>query len=665
MSLVAEIKVNSRNTIIKKIIVIFVLFWGWYFAYSYFFSESKDTQEKVETKITSVSKWNIKTFIEADWKALLKDELNLDFANDWIIKEIFVKIGDNVKAWDKIATLDNTYLDLAVQKAELALKTAKSNYNLKARWTSLDDIEIAREQLKWEEINLDSSISQTKIDLENALQNQKIMQENLENAKKQTEINLLTAENNLSSSNLDLQTARDNLALTTSQEQEKYLNTQNKVIMEVWQIISDIEKNLFDIDMLLWVSDANKYQNDSFEVYLWAKNTSLKTSAENSYRETLASFNTFYDDWKIYKTNLDYSKLSEKSENLRNTLMLLNKTLNYTLDTLKNSIASSSFSQTTIDSKIDDFSKKLSDSKNNTASFISLVQVMQEAKTAADYKIESAKNIVSSLEQKRKISSWVLDKTKLENELSLSTAKQKLDQANLLLESTKLKNDNLLASQNSKINISKVSLDAKIWVDNLELEPYYTAVLTAQKNLDEAIKKRDDSILYSPIDWKIAKINWNIKESTSSLKEAFAIIINENTFYIDALVEEWDIVKVKNNQEVYISFDAIDNLTLTWKVVYIEDKATIDTNWLVSYRVEIVFENTDKRIKDAMTATVEFVTKEVKDVLIVPVSAVKNISGKPSVILENWEIKKIITWFTDWKSVEVISGLEKWERVRY
>lgn len=665
MSLVNEIKTNSRNSIIKKIIVVLVLLWGGYFSYSYFFSESKDTQEKVETKITSVSKWNIKTFIEADWKALLKDELNLDFANEWIIKEIFVKTGDNVKAWDKIATLDNTYLDIAVQKAELLLKTTKTNYDLKARWTSSGDIEIAREQLKWEEINLYSSISQTKIDLENALQNQKIMQENLENAKKQTEINLLTAENNLSSSSLDLQTALDNLVLTISQEQEKYLNIQNKLVMEVGQIVSDIEKNLFDLDMLLWVSDSNKYQNDSFEIYLWAKNTSLKSSAENSYRETLASFNTFYDDWKIYKTNLDYSKLWEKSENLRNTLMSLNKTLNYTLDTLKNSIASSSFSQTTIDLKIDDFSKKLTDSKNNTANFAALVQAMQEAKTAADYKIELAKNTVSSLEQKLKISSWALDKTKLENELALSTANQKLDQANLLLESTKLKNDNLLSGQNSKINISKVSLDAKIWVDSLELEPYYTAILTAQKNLDEAIKKRNDSILYSPIDWKIAKINWNIKESTSSLKEAFVTIINDKNFYIDSLVEEWDIVKVKNNQEVYISFDAIENLTLTWKVLYIEDKATIDANWLVSYRVEIIFENTDKRIKDAMTATVEFVTKEVKNVLIVPVSAVKNISGKPSVILENSEVKKVITWFTDWKNVEVISGLEKWERLKY
>jgi hypothetical protein len=42
-------------------------------------------------------------------------------------------------------------------------------------------------------------------------------------------------------------------------------------------------------------------------------------------------------------------------------------------------------------------------------------------------------------------------------------------------------------------------LDSKKQVDLLELEPYYTAILTAQKNLEEAVKKKQDAELISPI----------------------------------------------------------------------------------------------------------------------------------------------------------------------
>gem|GEM_PF-4539748 len=33
-------------------------------------------------------------------------------------------------------------------------------------------------------------------------------------------------------------------------------------------MITNLEKNLYDIDVLLGIADTNKYQNDSFEIYL-------------------------------------------------------------------------------------------------------------------------------------------------------------------------------------------------------------------------------------------------------------------------------------------------------------------------------------------------------------------------------------------------------------
>ena len=66
-----------------------------------------------------------------------------------------------------------------------------------------------------------------------------------------------------------------------------------------------------------------------------------------------------------------------------------------------------------------------------------------------------------------------------------------------------------------------------------------------------------------------------------------------------------------------------------------------------------------------MTAFVDFVTAGVRDVLVVPVDAVRNVGGKPSVELLSGEWKPVVTGFTDGKSVEIISGLSVGDKVVY
>gem|GEM_PF-4160293 len=46
----------------------------------------------------------------------------------------------------------------------------------------------------------------------------------------------------------------------------------------------------------------------------------------------------------------------------------------------------------------------------------------------------------------------------------------------------------------------------------------------------------------------------------------------------------------------------------------------------MSYKVEVYFVSNDERIKDGMSSTVEFITKEVKNILLIPVESVKNIA---------------------------------------
>ncbi len=665
MALSDEIKSNNKKSLIKKILIVSIIIGLWYSTYAiYFKSENIDIVK--EEKSFTVKKWDLKTYIEADWKVTLKDNINLDFINPWIIKKIYKKEWDEVKQWDLIAELDTSYLDINIEKAQLSLDIAKSNYELKKRWSTTDEIKLQEELLKSDKSSLDNTKSQTNLDLQNTIDNLKIEEDNFENAKKQVEVNLLTAKNNLKTAEIDLQTSKNNLDSIKKQEEEKSTNYQNNLIMEAWQLITTIEKNLFDLDMLLWVSEENQYYNDAFDDFLWAKNTSIKQNAINSLILAQKSFDDFYTDWKIYKTNPDYTILENKALKLKEVSMLVNKCLNYTTLTLKYSITSySSFPQTTIDNYVNDFTKILSDSKNNLASFTNLIQTINENETSKDYKIDTATTQVSSMEQKLEIAKANYDKAVLENDIYLSQANQKIKQANQVVESTKLKNESLILKWQSDVEISKTMLDSKKQVDSLDLEPFYTAILTAQKNLEEAVKKKQDAQLISSINWKIVNIEGKIWETTNSLKNPFVTIINTKSLFVESFVEESDIIKVKQGQDVYINFDSIEWLTMTGKVIYINEKANIDANSLVTYEVLIAFESSDPRVKDGMSTVIEFITKEIQNVLIIPVQSVKTVNKKPSVKLESSEFKNIITWFTDWKMVEVVSWLKLGDKILY
>lgn len=114
-----------------------------------------------------------------------------------------------------------------------------------------------------------------------------------------------------------------------------------------------------------------------------------------------------------------------------------------------------------------------------------------------------------------------------------------------------------------------------------------------------------------------------------------------------------------------MSFDVLDGLTVTGTVSYVSEKAEIDPNGVASYPADVFFQSSDSRIREGMSSAVEFVTREKKNVIAIPVSAVRSTEGGPVVTLANGEIRKVSTGFTDAKFVEIVSGLTVGDSVLY
>jgi len=148
--------------------------------------------------------------------------------------------------------------------------------------------------------------------------------------------------------------------------------------------------------------------------------------------------------------------------------------------------------------------------------------------------------------------------------------------------------------------------------------------------------------------------------------DPFVVILNNNTLFIEVNIEEADISKLIVGQKAYATFDALDELELEGEISFISLTSETSNNGIVTYLVRVIFENaSDYQIREGMTAFVDFITSEVKDVLVVPVGAVKNVNGQPSIEKINNEWVEVVTGFTDGKYVEVISGLSSDDKILY
>lgn len=143
-------------------------------------------------------------------------------------------------------------------------------------------------------------------------------------------------------------------------------------------------------------------------------------------------------------------------------------------------------------------------------------------------------------------------------------------------------------------------------------------------------------------------------------------------------LNEVDAAKVKAGQKATLTFDAIEDLSLTGTVAEIDPVGTVSQG-VVSYNVKITFDTADARIKPGMTVNANIQTDVHIDVLTVPSSAVKTSNGVSRVqvftppLIETGTTGRVsatpptqvtvVIGISDDTNVEIVSGLTEGEQV--
>ncbi len=614
----------------KKIFFLIIIFLVSTSAY-YFFNKKDTEKETASQEEWTVKKGDLKISIESDGKVIAEDGVELSFSisgNNLEVKEVFIKEGDKIKKGDKVATVKTEILELNVRTAYSNYLSALANYNQMMDGATEEQIADAKDRITSAEI----SLNQAKISLENIKQS---AEENIQNAKD----NIYDTENNLKDAKDNLDDNRDELS------SEAVSDAYESLVDTIKSINISLDKILKESDEIVGVDD--KQINDVFENFLGAKDSSSLNQAKGSYSKSKNELGKLDSLVVLLNFNSPYGEIDAAANQAVLALQEFEEHLYYMNLTLEATITCSTFSQSELNAFISTISANRSIVNAKITTLNTKTEAVDDAKDSLDDYItayEDAKRDVDNAKRD-------LVNVKADNERDIENSEDTVENRELDLKQAKRDYNDLLSP-----------------LTEAEKASANSSLTGASVNLEKAQNELENATILSPIDGEVARLNYKTGDIIvdNSNSDPVAVIINNDTLFIEVDIEEADINKIKIGQTVYATFDALDDLTLDGEVSFISLTSKTNNNGIVTYLVRIIImDKGDNQIREGMTAFVDFVTAEAKDVLVIPVGAVKNVKDSPSVLNSNEEWIPIVTGFTDGKNVEVIKGLNAGDKIVY
>ena len=151
----------------------------------------------------------------------------------------------------------------------------------------------------------------------------------------------------------------------------------------------------------------------------------------------------------------------------------------------------------------------------------------------------------------------------------------------------------------------------------------------AREEYDDAVKEAEGRTVKAPSSGNIVALNAKVGASTLGSGgegggDDLAQISNMNEMAVDIEINEIDILSVEKGQKAKVTFSAVPEAECEATVVEVASVATGEggDGGIVTFHVGLVIPKPDKRLRAGMTANVEILTADEKDVLVVPSSAV-------------------------------------------
>lgn len=702
-----------------KIVILLLVAGVWFWIYKYTNKSSADTTTILNAV---VKKSSIEDSIKVIGSAQLVDEQKIRFNQNWKVAAVFFKDWDKVKKWQIIAQLDQQDILNNISQAEISLKDSRIRLQEKTKWPeqadllkSKNDIQTTENKIKVannELVNLQTDKENKRVDLENQINTAenklKLSTDQLSNLLVEKDNKSADLQAQLASKNQDLTNKTNDLSLLKEQydlllkQEGKSLSdfdidnskTLETSVTDVRKYLIDADNIMLSIDQVFWISDENRWKNDAFESYLSAKNSQYKINTENDWSKAKWLFNQanqIYNDIQTqWKTTENVKKLLNATQSAYETLILASKSA---LSAVQASTSTSTYSQTQIDShsssmqsninsaqsnfdkvktsivnieKLTDPTLKQLESNTNISQKKNSIDTLQASLTTLNNDIKTLNNSITlnwkTYETKVKeiqyqISEQQLNINELKNSLKYNMSDYDLKIAQKQNDIENLKNT-LDINNESLIVLEKGTTAEQLALAKNDIAKQELSLENAKKNLTKYI-------IEAPFDGVIRKIDFKVWDNIVADEQKYVYIENPNLIQITATLDQLDIVKVQVWQSVRVVFDAYPNSELTWTVEEV-NSTPIESSWVTSYQVKITLDKWQYKIYSWMSAKVYIIVNKKSDILTLPFSFVQKRNSRSFVtVSNNWkeEQREIVTGISTSNEIEIVSGVDEWEKV--
>jgi HlyD family secretion protein len=250
---------------------------------------------------------------------------------------------------------------------------------------------------------------------------------------------------------------------------------------------------------------------------------------------------------------------------------------------------------------------------------------------------------------------------------NINTAYSNINTAKADIANQKIANQTNINSAENALKKAEADLEElKAAPRNVDIAVYQADVDKYSANVNEYFQKLKDASIISPFDGIIAKIDGKIGEDIIANNKTIISLISPGNFQIRADISEADIKKVNIGNPVKITLDAFPEETLTGQIIEVESGKTI-VEGIVYYRVKILFDNAENKIKSGMTADTTIETNKKENVLYVPQRAISYKNDSRLVKIPKNKTIEEIKVETGLKGnngeTEIISGLKEGDKV--
>ena len=574
----------------------------------------------------------------------------LTFVQQGKVTSVKVKVGDQVKKGQVLASISTDKLDTTLERNKRDLNAKKRAYEKKLKDAD-SGLDLLKAQAEYDQKLLEQTLLPQKqtaetetaqIAVENAKQNLKDQEKALKDLQDDYAIMYGTWKN---AQNSDLGLSKT--AIERNQKFEAYVREFKIQALSLQDLLDRYDKV---------IQETSKFSNpeDYTHYYIGAEDQLLRSRSINQFYElqkqvtVLGDLYTQYS--KIPVASLTEGKILEGYQVFKTIWDQLSQwgTLNYNM--VMKSVPSGKVDKTAIAG----YAKTLGTDIESEGYALKNKYMTTVAKLKEDMNSDSGSD-QESMQTK-------INKAKI----ALQDSKLKLQNAQEELMSLKTKQQIAKLTAESDLKTAKNKLDDlmdKVEISE-ELQAAKDALESAQEEIKTTLKQYEDYQIIANFDGLVTKVEMQVWDSISSSNnssstEKYIYVETPNLLQVTLDVDQIDIVKISVWMPVQVVLDALSDQTFTGVISEIDTMSESS-----SYKASVVFQkhSDDQKVLGGMSASVKVTLEQATDTIIVPSPAIAdNVNGEKIVRLKKWDqrVDQVVEiGISDDANTQILSGLK-------